>query len=127
MLLELEKENKMELVAFLGTDKETWGQVTALINRQEWEKIIIVKNKNAEAFSASKDFELIEINAEKPLLELKKEIMDKLKGRLNEFEAALSIASGNGKEHMALISALLSMPMGIRLVVFTKEGVEFIN
>ena len=61
------------------------------------------------------------------MLELKKEIMDKLKGRLSEFEAALSLASGNGKEHMALISALLSIPVGIRLVVYTKEGVEFIN
>ena len=34
----------MELVAFLGEDKETWGQVNALINRGEWEKIIILKN-----------------------------------------------------------------------------------
>jgi len=33
----------------------------------------------------------------------------------------------NGKEHMALISSLLSLPVGIRLVVFTKAGVEFIN
>jgi hypothetical protein len=28
---------------------------------------------------------------------------------------------------MALISALLSVPVGIRLVVFTQKGIEFIN
>jgi hypothetical protein len=44
-----------------------------------------------------------------------------------EFEVALSIASGNGKEHMALISALLSIPVGIRLVVYSKKGIEFVN
>lgn len=117
----------MELVAFLGADKETWGQITALVNRYEWEKIVIVKNKNSEDIAFSKQCEMINVNSEKPMLELKKEIMDKLRGKLGELEVALSIASGNGKEHMALISALLSIPVGIRLVVFTKEGVEFIN
>jgi hypothetical protein len=61
------------------------------------------------------------------MLELKEDIMGKLKGKLSDFEVALSLASGNGKEHMAMISALLSIPVGIRLVVYTKEGVEFIN
>ncbi len=117
----------MELVAFLGTDKENWGQITALINRQDWERIILVKNKNAEEFAPSKKADIINVNSERPLLELKKDIMDRMKNKLGEMEVALSIASGSGKEHMALISALLSIPVGIRLVVFTKEGVEFIN
>ena len=52
---------------------------------------------------------------------------DKLSKKLGNLEVAVSIASGNGKEHMALISSLLSLPVGIRLVVFTKAGVEFIN
>jgi hypothetical protein len=117
----------MELVAFLGKDKETWGQITALINRQEWEKIILVKNKEADEFAPSKECRVINVNSDKPMLELKRDIMDKLKGEIGDLEVALSIASGNGKEHMALISALLSIPAGIRLAVFTKEGVEFIN
>ena len=44
-----------------------------------------------------------------------------------DFEVAISLASGNGKEHMALISALLSIPVGIRLVVYTKEGIKYIS
>jgi len=118
----------MELVAFLGTDKETWGQVTALINRGEWDKVVLVKNKSAEAFPVAENCELIEIFTDKPLLELKAEMMEKLKPKLaGDLEVALSIASGNGKEHMALVSALLSIPVGVRLVVFTKEGLEIIN
>lgn len=117
----------MELVAYLGDDKENWGQVTALINRGDWEKIILVKSKNAEGFAPTKECIVVPIDSGKPLLEIKKEIMEKLRDKLGEFEVALSIASGNGKEHMALISALLSVPVGIRLVVFTKEGIEFVN
>ena len=117
----------MELVAFLGNDKETWGQVVALVNHAEWEKIIIVKNKTSEDFVASKSCEIVTVNSDIPLVDLKMEIMNKLKGKLSEFEVALSLASGNGKEHMALISALLSIPVGIRLVVFTKNGIEYIN
>ena len=118
----------MELVAFLGQDRENWGQVTALINRGEWDKVILVKNKAAENFPANEKCEFVELYTDKTMLELKSDLMEKLKVRLaGDFEVALSIASGNGKEHMALISALLSIPVGIRLVVYTKEGVQVIN
>lgn len=117
----------MELVAFLGEDKETWGQVTGLINHGDWEKIILVKSKSSDDYEPSKKAEIIIVDTSKPLLDLKEEIINKLRKSFQGFDANVSIASGNGKEHMALISALLSIPVGIRLVVFTKNGVEFIN
>lgn len=117
----------MELVAFLGKDKETWGQVTGLINREEWEKIILLKSKEAKEFPTPKNGESIVVDTTQPLKDLKDEIHTKLKGKFSGFDAHLSIASGNGKEHMALISALLTLPVGIRLTIFTKNGVEFIN
>lgn len=117
----------MELVAFVGDDKESWGQITGLINRGEWESVIVVKKKGVEGFPNLSRGEVIVMNTEMPLLDLKKEMMEKLKGKVKDFEVTLSLASGNGKEHMALISALLSIPVGIRLAVFTKEGVQFIN
>lgn len=117
----------MELIAFLGRDKENFGQVAGLINRGEWEKIFLVKNNLAEDYPNIKNEETIKVDSGKPLIELKEELINKLKGRISGFEVALSIASGSGKEHMALISALLNIPVGIRLVVFTKKGVEFVN
>jgi len=118
----------MKLVAFLGNDKENWGQITALINRGDFEKVVLVKSKGAAGFPLMTDTSVIEVDSGLPLLDLKKDLMEKLKAEIGkEFEVSISIASGNGKEHMALISALLSLPVGIRIVVYTKEGVEFIN
>ena len=115
------------LVAFLGDDKESWGQVTGLLNNGKWDKIILLKTKEAKSFSTNKNVESIIVDSSMSLLEMKSELMIKLKGKFSDFDVNLSIASGNGKEHMALISALLSLPVGIRLVVFTKKGIEFIN
>lgn len=118
----------MELVCYQGVDKENLKQINAIINRGTWDKILILKNKNAESYEFKDKCEILEINSELTLTELKKEIMEKLKPKLGkEFEVALSIASGNGKEHIALISALLGIPVGIRLVAFTKNGIEFVN
>ena len=49
--------------------------------------------------------------------------MQKLKGKIAGTEVALSLSSGDGKEHMALISALINLPVGIRFAVLTKEGI----
>ena len=117
----------MELVAFIGSDKESWGQVTGLINRGEWEKIILIKSKDGRDYSPPKEVETILLDTSISLIELKEQLVAKLKKKFSGFDANVSIASGNGKEHMALISALLSVPVGIRLVVFTKKGIEFIN
>jgi hypothetical protein len=54
---------------------------------------------------------------------LKKELEDKLRGKIKGTEVALSIASGDGKEHMALISALLAQPVGVRFTALTKDGI----
>ena len=116
----------MELIAFAGKDKENWGQIVALINHGKWDKVVVVQSKSAESFPAGD--EVIKIDSDMPLTELKIWMMDKLKKSISgDFEVALSIASGTGKEHMAIISALLSIPVGIRLVVFTRKGIEWIS
>jgi len=37
---------------------------------------------------------------------------------------ALNLVSGNGKEHMAILSALLKLGIGVRLMAVTKDGVR---
>jgi hypothetical protein len=56
-------------------------------------------------------------------MELRDYFLKKLKGKFNGTEVGLTIASGNGKEHMALISALINLPVGIRFAALTKEGI----
>ena len=116
----------MELVALLGENKETWGQVSGLINKGDWDKIILVKT-SSDNFPSKSNIEIVEVNTSQSLLELKNEIHSKLKGKFSGLDVSVSLASGNGKEHMALLSALLTLPVGIRLAVYTKDGVEHIN
>lgn len=113
----------MELIALLSTGKGTWGQVVGLIKNNEWDKIILIGDAFAKKFTSEKEFEFIKVDLSKRLVELKEEISEKLKGKINGTEVALSIASGDGKQHMALISALINLPVGIRFAALTKEGV----
>jgi len=114
----------MELIALLSSGKGTWGQVSGLVKQGEWDKIILLGNDFARKFTLEKKHEFIEIK-EAGISQLKEEISEKLKNKIKGTEVALSIASGTGKEHMALISALLSIPVGIRLTVLTKDGIIF--
>jgi len=114
----------MELVAIISSGKGSWGQVAGVINRGDWENIILIGDEFAKKFNVEKDFEFIETKSS-GITDLKEEILGKLKGKIKGTEVALSIASGDGKEHMALISALLSLPVGIRFTVLTKDGIVF--
>lgn len=113
----------MELVALLSTGKGSWAQVSGLIKQGEWDKIIILGDEFAKKFTHEKKFEFIEIDLGKRIKDLREEFLEKLKGKINGTEVALSIASGDGKEHMALISALINLPVGIRFAALTKDGV----
>ena len=112
-----------ELIALLSTGKGTWAQVAGVIKHQEWDNIILIGNEFAKKFTVegNKKCEFIEIKSSR-LTEIKEELEKKLKGKIKGTEVALSIASGDGKEHMALISALLSLPVGVRFTALTKNG-----
>ncbi|MBU1136264.1 MAG: hypothetical protein ABIG37_01865 [Nanoarchaeota archaeon] len=116
----------MELVALLSAGQGAWGQVAGLINRGEWENIILIGSEFAEKFTTNKKHEFIKIKTEQSLVDLKKQIQEKIKNKIKGTEVALSIASGDGKEHMALISALLSLPAGVRFTALTKEGIVYL-
>ena len=113
----------MELIALLSTGKGTWAQVSGLMNHGEWDKVILLGDDFAKDFKHDKQFEFVKVDLGKKLKDLKEEFTSKLKGKTNGTEVALSIASGDGKQHMALISALINLPVGIRFAALTKEGV----
>jgi len=113
----------MELIALLSSGKGTWAQVSGLMKYGDWDKVILLGDDFAKKFTSQKPFEFIRIDLTKKLRELKEEFQQKLKGKIDGTEVALSIASGDGKEHMALISALINLPVGIRFAALTREGV----
>ena len=113
----------MELVALLSSGQGSWAQVSGLMKHGEWDKIILIGSDFAKDFKHEKEFEFINVDLNKKIKELRDELSTKLKGKFNGMEVALSIASGDGKEHMALVSALINLPVGIRFAALTKEGV----
>lgn len=114
----------MELIALLSNGKGSWGQVAGLIRHGEWEKVILLGDDFAKQFKIEKEnIEFVKVDLKKRIKELKEEFSKKLKGKIDGMEVALSIASGDGKEHMALISALINLPVGIRFAALTKEGI----
>lgn len=117
----------MELVALLSSGKGTWGQVAGLINRGEWEKIVLIgndfMNSKIKEFEFAKKAEIVVVDFNKSIKEVIMELKEKLKEKIQGTEVALSIASGSGKEHMALISALLQLPVGVKFIALTKDGI----
>lgn len=113
------------LVACLSSGKGTWGHVTQVIKGQDWDKIILVTNDfGKENYKPEKEVDFILIDPMKGIKELRDNLTEALKEKINDVEVGLNLVSGSGKEHMALISAILKLGYGIRLIALTSEGVE---
>ncbi len=114
-----------ELIAILSTGKGTWGHVSRLIQDGNWEKVFLITNEfGKENFSASKNTEFIIVDSKKGIIELRDDIIIQLKEKVKGPEVAINIASGTGKEHTALISAILNIGLGLRFISLTKEGIS---
>ena len=116
-----------ELIVCLSTGKGTWGHVSRLIQDGEWEKIFLITNDfGKENFTPDKPAEFLVIDPNKEINELRDDIYNQLKSNVKsgEVDIGLNMVSGTGKEHMALVAAVLKLGIGIRLIALTKNGVE---
>lgn len=111
------------LITLLSTGKGTWVESIKLINSYEWEKIYIVTNDFGEkTFQKKNNMELIVIDSTKPINELISQIKNSI--NIADTEVALNLISGSGKEHMAVLSAVLKSGLGIRLITFEDKLLE---
>jgi hypothetical protein len=114
-----------ELVACLSSGKGTWGHVSRLIEGQEWEKVFLITDSFGKEKFEKKDLvEFIIIDPNKFLPEIVEDIKAGLKDKITGLEVAVNFISGSGKEHMALMSALQQLGIGLRLVALTKTGIK---
>lgn len=114
------------LVAWVGKDSR--GIVQKLINSRVFENIYLVTDESGRDFIDSMgirnvsyiliDFSLAVEDMTEELVRLLGHSLTKTK----ELDIALNISSGNGKEHAALISALMKLGYGIRFVDIDKTG-----
>ena len=114
-----------DLIACLSIGKGTWAHVSRLIEEQDWDNIFLITNEfGRENFQPKKQVEYILINSNRLLLDLIEDIKAQLQTKVNPIDVAVNLISGSGKEHMAIISALLKLGAGIRLVTLTPNGIK---
>ena len=112
------------LIASLGKDPATIAHVNEVIKKQDWEKIYIITETTPNSIIKKDNIEFIIINSNQILEQLAENIRLKLKEKITDLEIALNLVSGNGKLHMAVLSALLKLGLGIRLVAITPSGIK---
>ena len=113
-----------ELIACLSTGKGTWADVAKLMGAEQWDKIILITNQfGKEKFNPTAGTELLPIDDTKPMDLLTKDIINLLKDKILGPDVAVNFISGSGKEHMALLSALLKLGLGVRLVHVHEDKV----
>lgn len=110
------------LMAILGIGKGSWGHVARLITEEEWDKIVLIGNEwGQENFAPSKEADWIIMNNRAGFESIKTTIKEKLP----EGEIAVSLISGSGKEHTALLAALKEEGREFKLVTLTGEGTKY--
>lgn len=114
------------LIACLSSGKGTWTEVTQIIKSQEWNKVFLITNKfGEENFSLRQEnLVLVLVNIFGEVNEISEQIKKQIKDRINDFEVALNITSGCGKEHTAVLKAIMELGLNFRLVTMNNGKLE---
>ncbi len=118
------------LLACLSTGKGTWSEVTKLMQAQPWTAVYLLTNQfGKDNFTVPPgNVELLVLNSDADSVEmLVDQIKKQLQGKISDFEVALNIVSGSGKEHMALLEAVLEMGLNFRLVTVVHNQMEVLG
>ena len=114
----------MDLIACLSTQDNSWNHVKKLIEHGEWSAVfLITDDEGKEGFKVEKEVNHVLVDFNQPAAQIIRGLQHSLQGKIAGFEVGVNLVSGNGKEHMAILSALLKLGLGIRLMALTKEGV----
>jgi hypothetical protein len=120
------------LITCLGSDKETWNDVNSVIQSGFFDKIYIVANDFAAqhysrpAVKSDVKINILRLNFNKASEEIVPELYVILKkhfteDKIQDLDIAVNITSGSGKEHAIVISTLMKLGYGIRLVDLDKN------
>jgi len=117
-----EEEKNGTFITCLSTGKGTWGTVKSIITKGNFEKVIVITNDfGKEKFQDECDMIVVDTFGE--IQDIKDKILKELPDSKFGSEVALNIDSGSGKEHMALISALIEKGYGFKFVTLKDENV----
>jgi len=113
------------LIAIASSGKGTWQHVQEVINQEEWDNIYLITNEfGIKNFQSDKKVNFVVIDPNKFTNKITDDIVNQLKGKITDLEVAINFISGSGKEHMALMAALMKLGLSFRLVVLTLNGIK---
>ncbi|HLD72473.1 MAG TPA: hypothetical protein VJA23_02725 [Candidatus Nanoarchaeia archaeon] len=116
------------LIACLSSGKGSWSEVSKIIAQGGWNKVFLITNAfGKEKFQPAANTELIVINDFLEIPDLVKEIKKNLQGKIVDFEIALNLISGAGKEHMAVLEAVLELGLNFRLVGLKNGNLDVLG
>ena len=118
------------LIACLSTGKGTWAEVSKIVQSRDWNKVFLITNQfGKENYTPGKNTELILVDSfpDTPTTVITDQIKKQLKDKISDFEVALNLASGSGKEHMAVLEAVLQLGLNFRLIAVNRNNVEVLG
>ena len=118
-----------DLVACIGAGKGTWTGVFRLAAMPEFENVFLIANewtKNTLKTESPK-IKIITINDAQTTAQIRDSIAAQMKGMVKGLEAAINMDSGTGKEHTAMITALMRLGLSFRFVSFENGKMEEVS
>jgi len=97
---------------------------------RQWDKVFLITNQfGKDNFKPDNpNTELIAIDSDfQEVSKLVQEIKSSLKDKISDFEVALNLVSGSGKEHMAVLEAVLELGLNFRLISLRSGEVEVLG
>ena len=118
-----------DLIACLGTGKGTWTGVLKLVSKPDFENIFLVVNSwTKENLKLSKpNINFVMINSDDKTSIIRDTIIGQLHNKIKGFEVAVNLDSGTGKEHTALVTALIKLGLALRFVVCEGDNMEEVS
>ncbi len=114
-----------KLVAIASFGKGTWAHLIKLCDIEEWERIFIITDDfGLNRFPKKDNVEFIKVDFKADFEDIKDKVFSALTGKIDDWDVGLNIISGDGKTHMAVLSALLRLGLGIRLVYVKDEDLK---
>lgn len=114
-----------DLVACLSTGKGTWTNVLQLVKKEEFENVFLIINSWAKENLKleRKNLHLVVVDADSKVQVIRDMIIAGLKDKIKGLEVAVNIDSGSGKEHTAIMSALIKLGLALRFVSSENDEV----
>jgi len=112
------------LIVTLGIGKGTWGKVKRICN-EEWDNILILGNQWAnDTFKSDKSYEWITLDDQKDVCQLVDDISKELDNK-ELGEVYVNFLSGSGREHNAVLSALVKKNINYKMAVVCDDGLQY--